>query len=222
MNIRIFSYIQVPCDRPPHQIKKYLHIVKLQVFWEKRAWSSFLLKLMTFPGHLIVSACQFLHQRTSLLFSIFVSYTIPKTTESKNKLPLYFTHFCISLRYDISYKKKIFSKVGVKEKLSNHLNWMELLMIIFAEYTSVSWELGEDKLDLLIDNSTRPLLYFQHGIFVDFKHDCISRQFSVLQCYPHLRFFRCAVALVWISSFILALPVIWTNVSFCHLKMRNI
>ena len=166
--------------------------------------------------------CQFVDQRTSLLFSIFVSYTIPKTTESKNKLPLYFTHFCISLRYDISYKKKIFSKIGVKEKLSNHLNWMELLMIIFAEYTSVYWELGEDKLDLLSDNFTRPLLYFQHGIFVDFKHDCISMFFNVLQCYLHLRFFRCAVALVWISSFILALPVIWTNVSFCHLKMRNI
>ena len=63
-------------------------------------------------------------------------------------------------------------------------------MIIFAEYTSVSWELGEDKLDLLIDNSTRPLLYFQHGIFVDFKHDCISRQFSVLQCYLTLNFFQ--------------------------------
>ena len=222
MNIRIFSYIQVPCDRPPHQIKKYLHIVKLQVFWKKEldplfSWNWWHFQVIWFRAR--VSSLIKEHHCSSLFLSLtqFQRQRNPKINFLC--LSFIFAIFCVMTSI---IKKKIFSKIGVKEKLSNHLNWMELLMIIFAEYTSVSWELGEDKLDLLIDNSTRPLLFFQHGIFVDFKHDCISRQFSVLQCYPHLRFFRCAVALVWISSFILALPVIWTNVSFCHLKMRNI
>ena len=143
MNIRIFSYIQVPCDRPPHQIKKYLHIVKLQVFWEKRAWSSFLLKLMTFPGHLIVSACQFLHQRTSLLFSIFVSYTIPKTTESKNRFPLSFIHLCNFLRYDINYKKENLFQDWCKRKTfrSLELNGAALWSYLLSTHLSLgSWE----------------------------------------------------------------------------------